>query len=55
MMSRITIRNFKSVMRERVKHCQNGGVAQVVVVLTHKEINYLVIGQFDVLVAPLSY
>ena len=38
-----------------MKHNQNDGVAQMVVVLTHKEINCLVVGMFDDLVGPLSY
>ena len=31
------------------------GVAQMVVVLTHKELSYLLVGLFDDLVAPLLY
>ena len=31
------------------------GVAQMVVVLTIKDLNHLVIGMFDDLVGPLSY
>ena len=31
------------------------GVAQIVVVLTHKQMSCLVVGVFDDLVGPLSY
>ena len=31
------------------------GVAQMVVVLTHKEMSYLVVSMFEDLVGPLSY
>ena len=34
---------------------KNDSVAEVVIVLTHKEMSYLVVGMFDDLVGPLSY
>ena len=37
------------------KNKQNDSVAQMVVVLTHKEISYLVVGLFDNLVVLLFY
>ena len=38
-----------------MKHSQNKRRRPNGVVLTHKEMSYLVVGLFDVLVAPLSY
>ena len=34
---------------------KNGGGAQMVIILTTKEMIYLVVGVFDELVGPLSY
>ena len=38
-----------------MKHRQNCWCFQIVVALTIKEMNYLVVGLFDDLVAPLLY
>ena len=38
-----------------MKHSQNDGIAQMVVVLTRKEMSCLVVGMFNELVGPLFY
>ena len=53
MMTQTIIRNFsKSKGSETVKI---DGVTEMVVVLTHKKMSYLVIGLYDDLVGPLLY
>ena len=38
-----------------MKHNRSCGVSQMMVVLNHKEMSYVVVGLFDNLVAPLLY
>ena len=49
---------FKKCKREGMREAsivKKGGGAQMVIVLTTKEMIYLVVGVFDDLVGPLSY
>ena len=51
MMSQTTICNLYKCKKGEVK--QIDGVAKMMVVLTHKEMSYLLVGLFDDLVAPV--